>query len=926
MNFTPTPVRSLCTVLLALSITVGCSDKSSQQYIESAEQNIAESRFGPATIELKNALQKDPMSSKARWLLGETYLRTGETESAAKELHRAMELGWPSDDVLPALAKALLAQGDYSGVSELSRDELAPAAKGELMAVQALSDFAQGDTEGANSLIRRALKLAPDITYVQITQARIRFAQQDFSGALAATREVLKKSPDAAQAWSVNGDVHTRQGDLDDALKAYSKAIKYQQYSPVEHLKRGLVRLQLKDYDGALADAKALLGYAPSNPGGNYIKGIVLFQKEQYAAAQRPLSLAEPAWQQFPLVLFFLGSTNLMQNNLEQAATFAGKFYESFPDNLAGRKLLATIYLKQKKYSEIEYLLTPVLDENPNDIDALTLLANALLFDNRVDEGIALLETVAQLQPTSASARIRLGTGLIMGGENEAATEQLEAALELDPQFQQAGVLLILSHLQNHDVPGAINAAKTYQQRHPANAISYNLLGRAYLENGQEEDAKKAFEKAIEVAPGDPSANHQLAKLAEAAGQPAAVRRYYDSVLEHHRNHLSTLIQLALLDAAQGNEQAVIDGMEGAMTAHPTALEPRLLLGRYYLALGKPELLPPLFATVNKTQRRSPKVMLLLALSQISDADNIGAKYTLEEMLRATPETPETHHLLAMAAAGTGDSAQARTSLQSALTLNPEFLPSRLALARMDLGDRELAAFREHLSVLVEQAPASVDVLQLRAAAAALDNKPSEALTFSQRVFALSPSTQTALELAHYLNFAGESDTAIEVLREWVDEHPSDKSARLALGDQLRLTGQQAESLAQYEAVLEADADNIRALSTLSRVLLQSDPKQSLALAQKAAELAPESADVLDALALAAYSNGDYMKAALSIRRAVMKAPKHADYQYHQALILIAQQNTEGAIAALATLLAEETAFDERAEAARLLDELKNPD
>ncbi|MCB1687773.1 MAG: PEP-CTERM system TPR-repeat protein PrsT [Halioglobus sp.] len=920
------PARPLCALLLALSIAAGCSGKSSEQHIATAEQYIAESQLEPATIELKNAIRKDPKSARARWLLGQNYLLTGDAESAAKELLRARELGWQRDDVLPALAKALLALGDYQGVSELPRDELSPDPRGELMAVQALSEFAQGDTERANALIRRALKQAPEVSDVQIAQARIRFAQKDYPGALAATGKVIAEHPDSGQAWSVSGDVYMRQGAFDDALKAYSKAITYQQYSPVEHLKRGLVRLQLKDYDGALADAKALLGYSPSNPGGNYIKGIVLFQREQYAAAQRPLSLAEPAWQQFPLVLFFLGSANLMQDNLEQAATYAGKFYETFPDNLAGRKLLATIRLKQEKFSEIETLLTPVLDKNPNDTDTLTLLANALLFDNRVDEGIALLETVAQLQPASASARIRLGTGLMLGGNSEAANEQLETALELDPQFQQAGILLILSHLQNREYPAAIDAAKSYQQRHPANAMSHNLLGRAYLENGQAKRARASFEKAIAVAPGDPSASHQLAKMAQAEGQPNEARRYYESVLEHHRNHLSTLIQLALLDAKDGNEQAVIAGMERAMTEHPTALEPRLLLGRYYLALGKPEHLPPLFATLNKSQRRSPRVMLLLALSQISDADNIGAQYTLEEMLRSTPETPETHHLLAMAAAGTGDGVQARASLRSALALNPHFLPSRLALARLDLGDGELTAFREHLDILVEVAPESVDVLQLRAAAAALDKKPDEALAFSQQVFSLAPSTQTLLELTRYLNFAGNNEVGSARLREWVVEHPADLPARLALGDQLRQTGQQEESLTHYEAVLDADAGNTRALSSLSRGLLQSNPKRSLALAEKASELAPDSAEMLDTLALAAYANEDYQEAALSIRRAIMKAPERPDYQYHQAMILSAQGETAGAIAVLEHVLAEEQAFAGYEEAVRLLDELKNPE
>lgn len=920
----PTQLWTLCCLLLALTVTAGCTGKSSEEHIAIAERYIAESRFKLAIIELKNAVQKDTNAAKARWLLGQTYLITGDVDSAVKELLRAQDLDWERNDVVPTLATALLAQGEYTQVSELSGSDLSPLPRADLMAVQALSEYTQGDTERANTLIKRALKLAPTAVNIQIAYAKIRFAQQDFSGALAAIKKILAESPTSGQAWSLRGDLYTQQGDLSDALNAYSKAIKHLQHSPANRLKRALIRLQLREYDGALADAKKLLRYAPANAGGNYVKGVVEYQKRQYPAAVRSLSIAEPAWRRFPPVLFLLGSANLMQGNLEQATTYATQFYNAFPENIAGLKLLGTIQLKQKKFSAVQELLSPVLHTHPEDVDTLTLLASALLLDNRVDEGIAMLEKVARLQPASASARIRLGTGLILGGKNEAANEQLETALELDPQFQQAGVLLVLSHLQNHNYQAAIEAANTYQQRHPESAVSYNLLGKAYLENEQTDNARESFEKAISVTPGDPSANHQLAKMALEDEEPANARRYYESVLKYDTDHLPTLIQLALLNAKEGNEQALVETMEHAMAAHPTALEPRLLLGRYYIGIGKPELLPPLFATLNKTQRRSHKVMMLLALSQISDADNIQAQYTIEEMMRSAPATPQAYHLLAMAAAGAGDTDGTRQSLESALDLNPQFLPSRLALARIDLGEMAVDAFIEHLNILVGLAPESADVLQLRAAAAAIAKNQEQAVAFSQKAFELAPATHTALELAHYLITAGDTDSANDVMRGWVAENPSDMLARLSFADQLRMTGIEEESRAQYKAILKADPKSVMALTQLSQALRQSEPKQSLALAERASELAPNSAEALYTLALAEYSNRDYSKAALSIRRAIMNDPENPDYRYHNALIVSARGDTDGAISLLEKLLREAEQFDEYDEAVRLLGELKN--
>ncbi|MCB1705051.1 MAG: PEP-CTERM system TPR-repeat protein PrsT [Halioglobus sp.] len=911
-------------MLLTLTLTAGCTGKSSEEHIALAEESINGSRYGTAVIELKNAIRKDPASARARWLLGQAYLATGDLESAAKELHRARELGWPREQVLPVLARVLLAQGEYGRVSELPADDLEGGPRAELMAAQALSEYAQGEARQAGKLIKRALKLAPALSYVRVAQARIRFAEQDYSGALAASRKALAGSPDAAEAWSVSGDVYLQQGEYEQALEAFSKAIKHQPYSPADRLKRGLIRLQSHQYDGALADARVLLGYSAANPGGNYVKGAALFQQGRYADALRPLSLAEPAWKTFPLALFFLGAANLMQDNLEQAASYATKFHNAVPQNVAGRKLLATIRLKQKDYPAVEELLSPVLEEHPDDTDTLTLMANALLFNNRVDAGIALLERVAQLQPASAQARIRLGTGLILGGDSTAANTHLETALDLDPEFQQAGVLLILSHLQERDYAAAIEAAKSHLQRHPNDVMSHNLLGKAYLENGETARAREAFERALQRAPGDPFANHQLAALALEAGQPDAARGYYDTVLEHHRNHLATLVQLALLEATAGNEDRVVEHMERAMTAHPTALEPRLLLGRYYLATGKPERLSPLFATLDSRQRRSPKVMLLLALSQISDADNINAQYTLEELLRSTPETPQTHHLLAMAVAGTGDEAAARQSLQAALALDPEFLPARLALARMDLADRALDDLRQHLQVLLELAPTTPDVLQLQAAMAAIEQRPTAAVAFSRQAFALAPGTHSALELAHYLSSAGDTGAANQLLLDWVTEHPSDQRVRLALAGQLQQSGRHREALAQYEAALETDPRSVIALTRLSQALRDSAPEKALALAERASEFAPDAPEVLDSLAMAAYASGDYARAGVSVRRAIMKAPDNPAYRYHNALILVAQGNTNSAVAALEQLLDGQAQFAEQGKAERLLGELNS--
>jgi hypothetical protein len=106
--------------------------------------------------------------------------------------------------------------------------------------------------------------------------------------------------------------------------------------------------------------------------------------------------------------------------------------------------------------------------------------------------------------------------------------------------------------------------------------------------------------------------------MAVASEDVAAARQYYATILEHHADFLAALIQLELLDAQEGNEESLFAHLEQAMKAHPLALEPRLLLGRYYLSKGRPEKVAPLLANLDEAQKQSPQILQLTALAQLS--------------------------------------------------------------------------------------------------------------------------------------------------------------------------------------------------------------------------------------------------------------------------------------------------------------------
>ncbi|MEJ2532680.1 MAG: PEP-CTERM system TPR-repeat protein PrsT [Halioglobus sp.] len=916
-------MRRLPAIALMFVLSACGGSESSEHYIEQARQHLEASSDKAAAIELKNALRVDPDAAEARWLLGRLYLDTGEMLSADKELRRAQALGWPADDVRPALARALLAQGKYDEVLALEHDDLAPGAAADLLAAGALAALAQGDSAEAARLVGLALDTVPESVEAKLVEARVFASQGDSTGALIVLEEVLEAAPDKAEAWSLKGDLLLQQQALEEARDAFDQAIAKAPRSSAERFKRGLINLQLGDLEAAGEDAASLLKASPQSPAGNYIQGLIDFRDKAYADAVTALSLAEPAAGQFPLVLFYLGSAHLIQGNLDQAAIAAARFVDQVPQSVDGRKLLATIRLQQREAGEVQELLQPVLDTHPDDVGALNLMANALLLDGKADQGLDLLARIAELQPDSPVAQLRLGAGLMMSGQGEEAGRHFETALAIDPEFQQAEILLVMNELRNENFEEAVAAAKAYQRRNPASVAPYNLLGRVYLAAGSTGEAEKAFARALKLEPGDPAANLGLAQMALAAGDVKAARGHYQAILDAHPDNLPTLVQLARLEAREGNEEAMVSLLQQAVNAHPAALEPRLILARYYLSAGKPDQVAPLFATLSELQRQAPPVLELTALAQLSQREHGSARLTLEQLLEASPETAQYHYLLARAAGGAGDQARMAKELLRAIELDPAHVPSLTALARLAMVEQAHADFDRYLETLIELAPDTADVLRLQAYAARRDGDVAAASDLAQRAFAARPSSQTVLELAAYRKAAGEQDQAHKLLQNWLSENPGDMAVRLSLANDLLLANDTVGANAEYEAVLELDADNVTALNNLAWTLRLDDRKRALDYIRRAARVAPERAEVLDTLAVIEHLNGEYLRAHRNIQRALAAAPGNPTMRYHQAMIEAALGERDQAVATLEALLGEDAAsFPERSEAEQLLEDL----
>ena len=98
-----------CTLVLAGALALSqasCSSDSPQSLIASGKQFVAKKDPRSAVIQFKSALQLDPQSVEARYLLGQAMLDSEDPTGAAVELAKAFDQKYDPNKVLPSLARA----------------------------------------------------------------------------------------------------------------------------------------------------------------------------------------------------------------------------------------------------------------------------------------------------------------------------------------------------------------------------------------------------------------------------------------------------------------------------------------------------------------------------------------------------------------------------------------------------------------------------------------------------------------------------------------------------------------------------------------------------------------------------------------------------------------------------------------------------
>lgn len=793
-------------VLLVL-LSVSCStENASEDHLARAQGFVAELDYDSARIELKNALQLNASDAEARCLLGRLQLESGNVLDAQKELERGRSLGCNPGTVLPLLAQSYLAQGEFEKVLALESQELSGAPFGHLVSLQGVAALFEGRQDQARELVALALQEAPGSAPAQLAQARIDALNGHSGRAINLIEKVLAVEPGNDEAWRLKGHTHWRALQLTRAREAFDQAIATARLPIADYISRGLINIQMDDYSAAQQDAAALAEIAIHHPGSNYIGGLLLFRAGEYRDAITMLSLGEAAAQKYPLMLFYLAMAHIIDGDAKVAESYAKRFLEMMPDNVEVRRLLAVLYMQRNEVEQVEDILRPVLDYDPNDLGALHIMANALLRDDRADLGMYTFDWITKTYPDLVLADLKITDGLFTSKLARSAQDAVQKALKPLPQFPREDVLKILDLIKANKRKEAIAVAESYKWRDLTGVAPHNVYGNLLVAIDNEPGARKMYGQALKRQPANPSANLNLAKLERKADNLEKEREHYETILRAHPDHLPTMLSLAVLEGREGDNEAMADQLREAIDRHPDTVEPRLGLARYYIDSGRPHRVEAVFESLQGLQKHSKKVRHMRYLALAMQQKTEEAIAIAREEYAYSPNS-DTLMVLVRSYRSTQQRQLAIDLLRNWIEMSPEDTPSRLTLAA-DLEKEEPEGANEQYRAILRYEPDNILALN-NLAWNIRHSDPVQALAHIRKAVELAPNRVPVLDsLAVIAHLNGEYEEASVAIARALTRAPENLSLRY------------------HEAMINAGMGNTeQAIASLRRLLELKDTK-----------------------------------------------------------------------------------------------------
>jgi putative PEP-CTERM system TPR-repeat lipoprotein len=822
------------------------------------------------------------------------------------------------------LLRAYLLSGRFE---ELLKDfpvqEIPGVLGGQIAAARAQAQLALGQLEAATKSAAQARQLSPNATEAGLATAAVTLAAGDRAASEAAVDAILAREPDNSEALVRKGSLQFERREPAAAVTTFTRALDRVPGNISARLRRGEAWMQLNEDAKARADVEAALTVLPGSAPGAYLLALLQARARDWAAADVSLQKLGSALGNFPDGYLVLATTKRGLGQAAQAEDAARRHVARRPDDPRGAKLLATLSMESGRPEDAVATLSALASRGKADAEAYDMLGRIQSSLGRPREAAEALQAAAALAPQDSAILSRLAASRLAMGDADGTADAASRAVQTGNGAPAARQMLAYAALFRGDMQTAEAELGKLPPEVRRSENGRVLEGTLQLMKMDLPAARASFDAALKANPQSNPARIGLARTANLQNMPEDAERLLGEILRQEPGHVEATAQLsaaAMPGAPRAKEaRALLEAVQAAAPAEPVLA---LALANVLLRNGEAARAVATLAAEPIRSRAITAITLARAEARAAAGQWAEAEEDSREALAAAPDSTAARRQLAGLMVRSGDARGAEALIQQGLRVQPNDQALQQSLAGLLLQSQGLEAAMAAAERLAQQPTAPPASLTMPRDLLVTARRPEEAARAYAAAARGNASSALAIREAAAWRAAGKQADAVRVLKAWLAQSPEDADAMLLLAqfdiEDNRLP--EAEQLLR-SVVTRRPQDSV-AVNNLAWAIGQRGGADAQPLAERAFFLSPNP-DTADTLGWILARNGKAGQAVPLLRRSVAARASDPAAAFRLAYALRATGAKDEAEALLTPALAGTSIFPERAEATRLLAELR---
>jgi tetratricopeptide (TPR) repeat protein len=789
----------------------------------------------------------------------------------------------------------------------------------------------QGQIIQAYPLLKEAAELRPDDVDVQVNYGFTLVALRDFATARDAARQALDKEPANEQALLLMVDTAVSTDEIMETRKLVDDLRAKDLDRVGYHLALGALDLRERDHAGAEREFKVALDLDPKSSEAYSALGRVYWSRNDLEAADEAFKNAADLSPVRSVMRLQYADFKIRSGALPEAKAIVEDINRKAPDYLPPRVYLMKTACAERQEEDCVERIKGVLAQDPVNYDAVFLDGALSLAKGDAAKAVRAFEYLSNTYIRNPQVRYQLARAYLLFANTatpvdsrnaiDSAESRLNEAIELDPLFEAAILLFAELKIRKGSPAAAVDALlPLIKERPQQTAQAQYLLVAAYLALKSQDRAAAAFRQMTELFPKDPQPFSALGNLLLAQGNQGEARKAFEKSAEIAPDYLPAVERLVNLDIAEKQYAAAIDRAQAQIQKNATLAQPYALRAKVYLAqqdINRAE--EDLLKAIELDANFEPAYTLLAQLYVSSNRPKLAI-----EKLNAFVEKKKTVPTLMQLAAiheRQRDYSAARDDYEKLLTVAGNYLPALNNLAvtysehlgRLDTAydlakkARDIAPNEPHTAdtfgwVLFKRGEYSNALRPLQDAAAAVADNPEIQFHVGMALYMVGDEAvaRTALQKATdaQIDFAGKDEArqrlallAIDAgkpdarteLQKFLAQWPNDPAVTARLAQIEARNGSIDQAIKTYEKMIVDSPSYVpatRQLALLYGQLLTDDPK-AYELVQKARQSYPDDPDIAKTLGILTYRRDLYPQAIELLKEAATKRQDDAELLYY---------------------------------------------